>query len=137
MNKHTATPIKCSGDAMIGKQCPNPAPINKKVNITLPLCLSQQHYEPFLWELNEDNGDGDCIGTIYGSSQDDKENLEESQTRAAYICKAVNSHDALVESLKHCVNALEYWFDRYGDTEGLNSPLLTYARETLKLAGEE
>ena len=53
---------------------------------------------------------------------------------AALLLRCCNSHEALVESLKHCVNALEYWFDRYGDTEGLNSPLLTHARSALKLA---
>ena len=58
----------------------------------------------------------------------------EAEANAAFICRAVNSHEALIESLKHCVNALEYWFDRHDDTEGLNSPLLTHAREALKLA---
>ena len=53
---------------------------------------------------------------------------------AAFICRACNSHEALIESLKHCVNALEYWFNRYGDTEGLNSPMLTHARAALNLA---
>ena len=60
-----------------------------------------------------------------------------AKANAAYICRACNSHEALVEALKHCVEALEYWFNRYGDTEGLNSPMLAHAREALKLAEEE
>ena len=120
-------------------------PINKKVNITLPLCLSQQHYEPFLWELNEDNGDGDCIGTIYGSSQDDKENLEESQTRAAYICRACNEYEsdrqkikALKEALNGLISASATVFDHAAHLK--NSVKLDYitykakAEQALKLA---
>jgi len=106
-------------------------PINKKVNITLPLCLSQQHYEPFLWELNEDNGDGDCIGTIYGSSQDDKENLEESQTRAAYICKAVNSHEALVKAIKE---AIDYIVRTKNESEQYETTVYDQCKQALKLA---
>ena len=113
-------------------------PINKKVNITLPLCLSQQHYEPFLWEVNEDNGDGDCIGTIYGSSQDDKENLEESQTRAAYICRACNEYESDRQKIKALKEALQeaiaYIVKTKNESEQYEKTVYAQCKRALNLA---
>lgn len=114
--------------------------ILKNANLTLPLCIGQQHYEPFMWELIADDGDGDTIGTIFGSSLDDKENLAESEYRAAYIVKCVNSHEQLVEALNDLLSTSSTLYEHTQEhcKSSVKMDYLTYkvkAERILKLVG--
>lgn len=42
----------------------------------------------------------------------------------------------LLEQLKQTVDALEYWFPRWGDPEGANSQMMINARNTIAKAEE-
>jgi hypothetical protein len=44
----------------------------------------------------------------------------------------------LLNSLKQCVDSLDHWFKRYGDSEGCNSKMMMEAKQAiLKAEGKE
>jgi len=49
------------------------------------------------------------------------------EANAALIAESPN----LLEQLKQTVASLEYWFPRYGDTEGANSQMMKNARAAI------